>query len=331
MIELGIFWREAVDFVLRYYHAGVRIYWLFLLSALLLAGVSYLRYRKEGESLSLKGFVRFLFPRSVWFNKSALVDYRFFIIVVPFWTAVVGPVLLSAATMGALVADALKSLTSVELTDTSPVIAGLAYTVCLFFADDFRRYAVHYMFHRVPFLWEFHKVHHSAEVLTPITLYREHPVYLLTSRVSAAALIGVTTGVFIGLFGSQLSVFTVLGVNVGYFLFDTLGSNLRHSHIWLSWGRRIEHIFISPAQHQIHHSDQPRHYDKNFGSALAIWDWMFGTLYVPERREDLSFGLPDEKERWFDSVFGLIVRPFYNAYSVLVRRPGYRSGGFESR
>lgn len=319
MIELGVFYREALDFFSRFYHGGVRIYWLFLFSALLLAGISFLRYRQEGESASLRDFARFLFPKSVWFNRSALVDYRYFILVVPFWTAVVGPVLLSAVSVGAWVADLVRPMTSTSLSDTSPLVVGVIYTLSIFLADDFRRYAVHYLFHRVPFLWEFHKVHHSAEVLTPITLYREHPVYLLTSRLTGATLIGVTTGMFIGLFGDQLSVFTVLGVNVGFFLFDVMGSNLRHSHIWLSWGRRLEHIIISPAQHQIHHSDQPKHYDKNFGSALAIWDWMFGTLYVPERREDLSFGLPYERERWFDSAFGLIVKPFYNAYSVLIR------------
>ena len=56
-------------------------------------------------------------------------------------------------------------------------------------------------------------------------------------------------------------------------------------------------IFVSPAHHQVHHSGNPKHFNKNFGSCLALWDWMFGTLYVPEKeREPLSFGFPDRAD-----------------------------------
>jgi hypothetical protein len=54
------------------------------------------------------------------------------------------------------------------------------------------------------------------------------------------------------------------------------------------WGR----LFLSPAHHQIHHSDNPAHFDRNLGSSLAVWDWLFGTLYVPQRQpEKVSFGV----------------------------------------
>jgi sterol desaturase/sphingolipid hydroxylase (fatty acid hydroxylase superfamily) len=46
----------------------------------------------------------------------------------------------------------------------------------------------------------------------------------------------------------------------------------------------------SPAHHQIHHSTDPRHFDRNLGYALSIWDWAFGTLWVPERRGRVRLG-----------------------------------------
>ena len=63
------------------------------------------------------------------------------------------------------------------------------------------------------------------------------------------------------------------------------GSNLRHSHINIKYWKWLEYIFISPAQHQLHHSIAQEHYDKNFGAALAIWDWLFGSLHLSEEEK----------------------------------------------
>ena len=95
------------------------------------------------------------------------------------------------------------------------------------------------------------------------------------------------------LFGPTLKMIDIVGANMFVFAFNVLGSNLRHSHIWLSWGNCIEKIFLSPAQHQIHHSYAPEHIDKNFGTCFALWDKLAGSWVpaedTPEQR--LSFGL----------------------------------------
>jgi sterol desaturase/sphingolipid hydroxylase (fatty acid hydroxylase superfamily) len=93
------------------------------------------------------------------------------------------------------------------------------------------------------------------------------------------------------------------------FAFAALGANLRHSHVWLSYGRALEHVAISPAQHQIHHSADRRHFDRNFGSALAIWDWLFGTLYVTRERERLTFGLSAAEKNHRDNVASAVIDP----------------------
>ena len=76
-------------------------------------------------------------------------------------------------------------------------------------------------------------------------------------------------------------------------LFNFAAANLRHSHIWISFGR-LEKIFISPAQHQIHHS--VGNSNANLGSIFSIWDGMVGTrMYAGEKRT-LEFGLSPEPE-----------------------------------
>ncbi|OYX17947.1 MAG: hypothetical protein B7Z04_13515 [Rhodobacterales bacterium 32-66-9] len=88
----------------------------------------------------------------------------------------------------------------------------------------------------------------------------------------------------------------IAGINLFLVLANAALAALHHSHVWLSYGPVIEHIVISPAQHQIHHSADPKHHDRNFGNSLAIWDWMFGTLYVIRDQETLVLGLSGPQE-----------------------------------
>ena len=57
--------------------------------------------------------------------------------------------------------------------------------------------------------------------------------------------------------------------------------HLQHSQVWIAFTGWLGRLFMSPAHHQIHHSSNPAHFNKNLGSCLALWDWMFGTLHVP--------------------------------------------------
>ena len=124
-----------------------------------------------------------------------------------------------------------------------------------------------------------------------MTLYRTHPVESLISSLRRVVVIGFSTGLFVFLFGAKVSVFDIIGINVIGFFFNLFGSNLRHSHIWLSFGP-LNYIFISPAQHQIHHSRDPKYFDKNFGIVISLWDQLFGSFYHPAQKENIRFGLP---------------------------------------
>ena len=66
---------------------------------------------------------------------------------------------------------------------------------------------------------------------------------------------------------------------------------------------------LCPHYHQLHHSTDPKHYDRNFGLMLAVWDRMFGTLARPGRGESFTFGLPGREAAPYQSMHGLYVLP----------------------
>ncbi len=236
-----------------------------------------------------------LFKKSIWCSKSARKDYLIMIINKALMMGV-APLLIS------------KILVAVFLFETMhvwfdgrtilwPAVPkwGIAtvFTISLFLLDDVTKYLVHRCLHRFPFLWCFHKVHHSAEVLTPFTVYRTHPVEGIVFGLRSVFVQAIATAIFFYFFGERAELTTILGVNAGLFLFNAAGANLRHSHVWISYGTLIEKFLISPAQHQIHHSSDPKHHDTNFGVVLAIWDRMGGSLYCADSRSPRQFGLGD--------------------------------------
>ena len=91
-------------------------------------------------------------------------------------------------------------------------------------------------------------------------------------------------------------------------------------HVWLSYGPVLSRVFISPAQHQIHHSKAPQHFDKNFGFIFAFWDVWFGSLYVPRAKEHIDVGLPDRQDEAYSSVLRLYALPFARSATTGVRR-----------
>ena len=115
--------------------------------------------------------------------------------------------------------------------------------------------------------------------LTPMTVHRTHPVESFINSSRAVLSLGLMSGIFVWLFGHGLQVWDILGVNALGFLLTLLGANLRHSHVPFHFGG-AERLFISPAQHQLHHSIAHSH--PNYGSFLAIWDrfnrsWVAGS------------------------------------------------------
>ena len=151
------------------------------------------------------------------------------------------------------------------------IIIIILFTSFHFIFDDFTKFFVHRCMHKWHILWALHKVHHSATSLTPMTVFRTHPLEAVIFSFRGALTQAITISSFIFLFGKNVDLLTVLGANIFAFIFNILGSNLRHSHIGIKYWKWLEFIVISPAQHQVHHSISKKHYDKNFGVAFAFW------------------------------------------------------------
>ncbi|HLV21361.1 MAG TPA: sterol desaturase family protein [Polyangiaceae bacterium] len=270
----------------------------------------------------------FLFPKRVWLHRSALLDYRLLIVRVLTEGLLLAPFAVSVIWVTLAVARFFWTnvgvLPALEV-DRAYVIA--LFSIIGFMAQDFARYWVHRLAHRVPVLWELHKLHHSAEVLTPFTVYRTHPIESVLMRGAAALAVGVVAGVMSWLFPGKVSGWAILGVDALGFVRNLLGANLRHSHVWLSYGRVLEHVLISPAQHQIHHSNRSEHYDRNFGSTFALWDWLGGTLYVTGKREKLTFGLPSELVNHRNTILSAFGAPLGAALRQLAVPLGRLRGG----
>jgi len=199
-----------------------------------------------------------------------------------------------------------------------------SFTACHFLCDDLSKYLVHRALHRWPVLWAFHKVHHSATTLTPLTVYRTHPLEAVLFSLRGSAVQASMVAVFIFFFGSAVDLFTVLGASVFLFAFNAAGSNLRHSHVRIGYGRRLERVLMSPAQHQIHHSVEERHHDKNFGTVLSLWDWLGGTLCLADKGEELRYGLSAGETTRMNGLAALYLRPALEAGRLL--RDGAAAG-----
>ncbi len=313
MEDLGILLERAAAPFLHPFDPGQRIYFLYLAGAAVLGFFAYNAVAGRRGRPVLPGFLRHCFAGEVYGHPSARVDYLYFVvnrITYPllFAPLVVGTAAASAWTSGALAWGWGPAGTGFSAGPGT----NIAFTLVTLLVMDAGVFLAHALQHRVPLLWEFHKVHHSAEVLTPITAYRIHPLDNLLTGTLTGLMTGAAHGLFDYLYAANPGVFLVFGLNAGVFAFYLAGYNLRHSHLWLAYPPALSHLLVSPAQHQIHHSRDPRHYDRNLGFIFAIWDWMAGTLYVPRERESLSFGLAGDEQRDFDGVLALYLLPLRN-------------------
>ncbi len=245
---------------------------------------------------------RLVLKRRYWWNNSTKVDYQVYILNGLLKVLLLIPFLDFSFQISRFTSQTLVRINGdfAGLEATPPIL--LAFTAVTFVWNDFLSFWQHWLMHKVPWLWRIHSVHHSARILTPMTLYRNHPLESAISTVRSSLSLGMMTGVFIFLFESRFTVVTLFGVNAFGFLFNLLGSNLRHSHIPIEFGRWIETIFISPRQHQVHHSTDPAHFNKNLGVSLALWDRFNGTLMYSKdaRGKHLRFGLagPRRQSLW---------------------------------
>ena len=139
---------------------------------------------------------------------------------------------------------------------------------------DLVSYWMHRLFHG-PWLWKFHAVHHSSQVLDWLAAVRVHPINDALMRV-------MSTLPIIALGFAPKAV-------VGVTPILTLMAILIHANLDWDWGP-LRSVIASPRFHRWHHTSESEGRDKNFAGFLPLWDILFGTYYMPKERAPTKFG-----------------------------------------
>jgi len=148
-----------------------------------------------------------------------------------------------------------------------------------FLVLDLWRYWEHRFFHRIPWLWRVHLVHHSDTQIDVTTSERHHPLEYILGTVVMMALIAA-----LGLPAAAVGV---------YLLAATVVALYSHANLRLepSLDRLLRRLVVTPSQHAVHHSDLQPETDSNYGSVLTVWDRLFGTYVDPQDARIPRFGL----------------------------------------
>ena len=286
-----------------------RVFLFYILISILIATAWFMINKK----LSLKKTLIRIFDKKIFFSKSAKSDYKIFLIN-QLIMMIVSPFLITQLTIATALYfyfHTIDWLSAGMFVGIAKIYIILSFTIFQFTIDDFSKYIVHRFMHKWPVLWALHKVHHSATVLTPMTVFRTHPLEGIIFSLRSAITQAIGISIFFYLFGNLVSLYTIVGVNIFVFVFNILGSNLRHSHIGIRYWKWLEYIFISPAQHQLHHSIAFEHHDKNFGAAFAIWDWLFGSLHHSVEFETLHLGIKKNQHDATHNLKNLYLDPIH--------------------
>ena len=148
---------------------------------------------------------------------------------------------------------------------------------------DLLQYAVHRMFHQVPFLWRFHRIHHSVEVMDWLAGSRLHVFEVIATRVPIL--------MAFALFGFSKAAVDVYVVIVGlHAVFNH--ANVRVNLGPLAW---LRYILVFPAFHHWHHGSDRAAIDRNFAAHFAFIDHLFGTAVQSSQALPLKYGLSGEQ------------------------------------
>jgi sterol desaturase/sphingolipid hydroxylase (fatty acid hydroxylase superfamily) len=149
---------------------------------------------------------------------------------------------------------------------------------------DFFQWFTHILLHRLPFLWQFHKIHHSVKEMGFAAHFRYHWMENILYKPLK------TLGVMLlgGFEPQQAYIVHFVAIAIGH---------LNHANIKLTWGP-FKYIFNNPVMHLYHHSyTLPEgRYGVNFGISLSLWDYLFKTNYIPESSGKIPLGFQGDEE-----------------------------------
>jgi sterol desaturase/sphingolipid hydroxylase (fatty acid hydroxylase superfamily) len=169
--------------------------------------------------------------------------------------------------------------------DLHATVAALPFIVqfgAIVVIADLGEYVIHRAFHRVPWLWRFHAIHHSSESIDWLAGSRLHLVDVVITR------------------GFTFAPIALLGFADGpvyaYLVFVSFHAVFIHANVRFRF-TRVEDWVVTPRFHHWHHSAEPEAIDKNFAVHLPWIDRLFGTHYLPAGRWPSKYGLSHDQIR----------------------------------
>ena len=148
---------------------------------------------------------------------------------------------------------------------------------------DFVQWFTHVLLHKTPFLWQFHKVHHSVKEMGFAAHLRYHwmeNILYKPFKTIAIMLLG-------GFEPSQAFIIHFAAITIGH---------LNHANLALDWGP-LKYVLNNPVMHLYHHAKSlPKgRFGVNFGISLSVWDYLFNTSYVPKKNPHLTLGFDGDE------------------------------------
>jgi len=197
-------------------------------------------------------------------------------------------VLIALSNSAALVFDDILGLFGLSIdnfqlfdVDALPLWAGL---FIFFIVSDFVQWNTHRLLHRTPFLWNFHKVHHSVKEMG----FAAHLRYHWIEPILYKSLLYIPIAIIGGFDAQHVAIVHFFALTVGH---------LNHANLGWDYGV-LKYVFNNPKMHIWHHAKVlPKHtkYGVNYGLTLSVWDYLFKTDHVPYDGRDIELGFDGDE------------------------------------
>ena len=172
--------------------------------------------------------------------------------------------------------------------------------IAVLFLDFVAQYIVHYLLHKIKWMWKFHMIHHSDTKVDATTGTRHHPGDYILREVFALFAIMIL--------GAPFAFYMVYRITTIFFTYVT-HANVKMP-IWLD--KLLCKVFITPNMHKFHHHFERPWTDTNFGNIFSIWDRIFGT-FVYDDPKNIVYGLDVLDGKLDEDVLYQFKVPFDNS------------------
>ncbi|WP_274473977.1 sterol desaturase family protein [Mangrovimonas aestuarii] len=176
------------------------------------------------------------------------------------------------------------SVSSFQLFDVDNMPRALGLFV-FFIISDFVQWNTHRLLHKIPFLWNFHKVHHSVKQMG----FAAHLRYHWMEPVVYKSLLYIPIAIIGGFDAQDVAIVHFFAITIGH---------LNHANLGWDYGI-LKYVLNNPKMHIWHHAKalpQNVRYGVNFGLTLSLWDYIFKTNYIPHNGRDIELGFEGDEQ-----------------------------------